>query len=131
MHGNIQRTICSVTRKPIPVDWLTAHADQQPPPSPYHELGQARPDVVWFGEALDRHTLDTAFAAASHCDLMIVAGTAGVVHPAAAIPRAALESGAAMIDINPVINELSASADWHLVGTSAHWLPRLAAARIH
>jgi len=125
LHGNIQRTICSVTRKVISEAWLAQHEDQHPPPSPHHPDGLARPNVVWFGEALDSSTLNAAFAAASRCELMIVAGTAGVVHPAASIPRVALEAGATVFDINPQSSELSHLAEWHLVGTSAYWLPRV------
>jgi NAD-dependent deacetylase len=65
LHGNIRRSICSVTRRPIDPSWLAKHAESSPPPSPHHPDGLARPDVVWFGEALDAETLDQAFAAAA------------------------------------------------------------------
>lgn len=129
LHGNIQRTICSKTRRVIEAEWLDRHADQAPPPSPYAPDGLARPDVVWFGEALDAGTLEQAFAAAGQCDLMIVAGTAGAVHPAASLPVIAVEHGATVIDINPATSELTRLTDWHLKGGSAHWLPILEAVR--
>jgi NAD-dependent deacetylase len=122
LHGNIRRSICSVTRRPIDPSWLAKHAESSPPPSPHHPDGLARPDVVWFGEALDAETLDQAFAAAAACELMIVAGTAGVVYPAAGLPKIAAEHGARIIDINPELSEISRLADWHLEGTSAYWL---------
>lgn len=125
LHGNIHRSICSRTREPIEAEWIARHPDRQPPPSPHHPEGLARPDVVWFGEALDEPTLEAAFNAASRCDLMIVAGTAGTVQPAATIPVMARNAGAKIIDINPEPSEISGLADWHLVGTSAHWLPAL------
>lgn len=125
LHGNIHRSICSRTRKTIDDEWIARHFERQPPPSPHHAQGMARPDVVWFGEALDAQTLDAAFRAASDCDLMIVAGTAGAVQPAASLPVMARDAGARIIDINPEPSEISALADWHLVGTSAHWLPAL------
>jgi NAD-dependent deacetylase len=128
LHGNIQRNICSRTRKPIDGDWLERHADRRPPPSPHHPEGMARPDVVWFGEALDTATLERAFAAAESADVMITVGTSGAVQPAASLPVAAARSGAVVIDINPEDNELTALADWHLVGASAAWLPALAEA---
>lgn len=129
LHGNIQRTICSSTRKIIDPAWLERHADQQPPPSPHSRDGLARPDVVWFGEALDRDTLERAFAAAGACDLMIVAGTAGAVQPAASLPVVAVDNGASVIEINPATSELTRLADWHLKGGSAVWLPRLSSVR--
>lgn len=125
LHGNIRRSICSITRQPIDQSWLAAHADVSPPPSPHHPDGLARPDVVWFGEALDAPTLDHAFAAAADCELMIVAGTAGVVYPAAGLPGIAAEHGARIVDINPETSEITRLADWHLAGPSALWLPRL------
>jgi NAD-dependent deacetylase len=125
LHGNIGRSICSVTRKLIGNAWLQTHADAHPPASPHHSDGLARPDVVWFGEPLDEATLDQAFAAARNCELMIVAGTAGVVYPAAGLPRIAAEGGACLIDINPEVTEISRLAAWHLVGASAYWLPKL------
>ncbi|MCC5863664.1 MAG: NAD-dependent protein deacylase [Wenzhouxiangella sp.] len=128
LHGNITRTICSRTRKIVDPDWLARHAGQHPPPSPHHPDGLCRPDVVWFGEALDERVLSQAMQAASQADLMIVAGTAGAVYPAAGLPALAAEHGARTIDINPEATAISRLADWHLSGPSAHWLPRLAAA---
>jgi len=128
LHGNIQRNICSKTHKPISYDWIEQHADDRPPPSPHHEHGMARPDVVWFGEALGESTLEAAFAAAGGCDLMLVAGTAGAVQPAASLPFVAAEAGARVIDINPEATGISRIADWHLSGPGATWLPALAKA---
>lgn len=128
LHGNITRTICSRTRKVVDPDWLVRHADQHPPPSPHHADGLCRPDVVWFGEALDEQVLTRAMKESSQADLMIVAGTAGAVYPAAGLPALAAENGARIIDINPEATAISRLADWHLSGPSTHWLPRLVAA---
>jgi NAD-dependent deacetylase len=125
LHGNIHRNICSITAGPIDAEWIDRHQAQQPPPSPHHPRGLARPDVVWFGESLDTGTLDAAFAAAANCDLMLVVGTAGAVQPAASIPVVAHQAGARLIDINPAQSELSGLADWHLAGSAAEWLPAL------
>jgi len=129
LHGNIGRSICSRTRRLVDEEWLARHSERSPVPSPHHPCGLARPDVVWFGEALDAGILDAAFTAATRCKLMLVIGTSGAVHPAAGIPLHALNHGALMIEINPVAGELTRHAHWHLQGTAAHWLPRLLAAR--
>ena len=50
--------------------------------------GLKRPDVVWFGESLPEAELGRALDAARSCDLMIVAGTSGIVHPAASLAGA-------------------------------------------
>lgn len=125
LHGNIHRSICSKTRRLIDPAWIEGHRDKQPPPSPHHTDGLTRPDVVWFGEALDTEVLTQAFDAAAGCDLMIVAGTAGAVQPAASLPVIAHDAGARLIDINPERTDLTDLADWHLAGPSARWLPRL------
>jgi NAD-dependent deacetylase len=78
LHGNILRTICSITRRPIDEAWLEQHCDDQPPPSPHHPRGLARPDVVWFGESLPEGALNDAWRAAEHCDLCLVVGTSSL-----------------------------------------------------
>lgn len=125
LHGNIQRNICSRTRRPIDPEWVEQNRDQRPLTSPHHPEGLARPDVIWFGETLDPAILEAAFSAAEHCEVMITAGTSGAVQPAASLPVAAGRAGATVIDINPEPNELTALADWHLEGPSATWLPAL------
>ena len=127
LHGNIRRTICSKTRQIIEPEWIDRHSTHKPPPSPHHKDALARPDVVWFGEALDQTTLEKAMAEAGGCELMIVAGTAGVVQPAASLPILAKQAGAGLVDINPETTDISRIADWQLRGTSAEWLPRIAA----
>lgn len=126
LHGNIRRNVCSRTGRPIDDDWIVRHADSTPPPSPFDPEGLARPDVVWFGEMLDETVLEAAFAAARACELMIVAGTAGAVQPAASLPTIAREHGAFVIDVNPVAGEITRIADRHLEGPASEWLPRLA-----
>jgi NAD-dependent deacetylase len=125
LHGNIQRNICSRTGEAIGADWISRHAGHRPPPSPHHADGLARPDVVWFGEALPETVLQAAFDAAERCQLMIVAGTSGNVQPAASLPVVASRAGATVIDINPEPGALTALARWHLSGPSATWLPML------
>lgn len=79
-------------------------------------------------EQLPPDLVDCLRTAARECDLMIVAGTAGAVQPAASIPFAAGESGARVVDINPEATGISRNADWHLCGPGATWLPALAKA---
>lgn len=68
-----------------------------------------RPDIVLFGEALPQDVLMRAYNLAEQCDLMLVIGTSVKVWPAAGLPFAALDSGAKIIEINPVQTELSVS----------------------
>lgn len=110
LHGAIARTICSQTHKDIDADWLAGHPGE-PPPSPHHAAGLARPGVVWFGENLPQEALDRAVAAARRCDLVLAVGTSALVYPAAGLPALAQQHGAWFAEINPQPTPLSAAAD--------------------
>jgi len=47
--------------------------------------GVLRPDIVMYGEPLDRAVLDGAISEVAACDLLIVGGTSLMVHPAAGL----------------------------------------------
>ncbi len=48
-----------------------------------------------------------AQALVAACDVMLVVGTSGVVHPAAGLPTAAYQAGKWVVEINPVPTDLS------------------------
>jgi NAD-dependent protein deacetylase/lipoamidase len=56
--------------------------------------------TVSFGQALPADVLEEAFHIATSVDLLLVLGSSLVVHPAAAIPVAAAESGARLVIVN-------------------------------
>lgn len=85
----------------------------------------ARPDVVWFGEALDREMIDAAFRTAAAAGVLIVAGTSVVVEPAASLPRVTGARGGVVIEINPESTPLTAQAAVHLRGNAAELMPAL------
>jgi NAD-dependent deacetylase len=84
-----------------------------------------RPDVVWFGEALDPDVLERAFAAAGAADVCLVVGTSALVHPAASIPLATLAAGGCVIEVNPADTPLTHLAGVALRGPSGEILPEL------
>jgi NAD-dependent deacetylase len=126
LHGNIMRSICSVTGETIDDDWIDAHPGR-PPASPHHARGLARPAVVWFGEALPEAAMNRAMAAASACDVCFSIGTSSLVQPAASLPFAALHAGAVVIEINPAPTSLSEVAHFSLQATAAEALTAIAA----
>lgn len=87
-----------------------------------------RPDVVWFGEGIPPDALNAALEAAAACDALLVAGTAGVVEPAASLARIAAERDALLIEANLETTPLSPLADCRLAGDVAETLPALRAA---
>jgi NAD-dependent deacetylase len=110
LHGNITRSCCSITRRPISKEWMK-DAEGSPPPSPYIRNGLARPDVVWFGEVLPQEAIDSAVAIARGCDFCFSVGTTSLVHPAASLPLIAVENGVPLVEINPHETPLSHQAD--------------------
>jgi NAD-dependent deacetylase len=110
LHGNINRSKCSVSHRPISREWLS-DSTALPPPSPYVKHGLARPDVVWFGEVLPQDAIDAAMAAAARCDFCFSVGTTSLVHPANRLPYIALDHGAPLVEINPQETPLSQVAD--------------------
>lgn len=87
--------------------------------------GMLRPGVIWFGEMLPQTTFDAAVEALRAADLVVVVGTSGLVQPAASLPLIAQESGAKLVEINPVPTDLSDVADVYLSATAAVALPAL------
>ncbi len=120
LHGNIMRTVCVAHRHPV-TQWEPA-PEGEAPKCP--QCGSAlRPDVVLFGENLPIEALYAAAEAAQTCDVMLVVGTSGIVHPAAGLPGVAKEAGAFIVEINPQSTPLSALADITLRHPAGKILP--------
>jgi len=130
LHGNIMRSICSRTGRPILDNWIGSNPGR-PPRSPHHPQGFARPAVVWFGELLPAGAMERATAAALACDVCFSIGTSSLVQPAASLPFVALRAGAAVIEINPSPTDLSDLADFSLQATAATALSAISTALAH
>ncbi|SEM47674.1 NAD-dependent deacetylase [Pseudoxanthomonas sp. GM95] len=89
--------------------------------------GDVRPGVVWFGEALPEDAWQRAVAT-THCAVMLVVGTSGLVQPAASLPLLARRHGAYVVELNPARSALSDAVDLHWPVTAAEGLPLLQAA---
>jgi len=121
LHGNILRSKCHLSLRPIGREWIE-ESSQTPPRSPYVPGGLARPDVVWFGEALPTAAVEAAIEAASRCDFCFSIGTTSLVQPAASLPLYALERGAPLVEVNPEHTPLSAHADQCIRGKASEVL---------
>lgn len=86
-----------------------------------------KPTVVLFGEAMPVAAVEEAFALARAADVMLVVGSSLVVYPAAHVPLAAVESGAALIVVNAEPTPLDRLATVVVNGRSGEVLPELAA----
>lgn len=87
--------------------------------------GMLRPGVVWFGEALPEKPYSLALDAVRRAEVVLVAGTSGLVYPAAGLPAIAKSAGAWTVEINLAGTPLSASADDVWPGPSGQILPAL------
>ncbi len=99
LHGNIFEVRCMRCGKVYGDDKIYQDSELVPKCS-YCKKGSLRPNVVWFGENLDRDILDEAMKKSALCDVFIAVGTSGVVQPAASLPKIAYDNGAFVVDIN-------------------------------
>jgi NAD-dependent deacetylase len=122
MHGTIWRVRCmechqtSENRK-VPIKIL-----------PRCEVcgGLLRPDVVWFGEALDERILRTIYTSLQKAQLMLIVGTSANVQPAASFGLVAKRTaGAFVIELNRSKTSQSSMFDLSIQGKSGEILPQL------
>lgn len=127
LHGNIHRNRCFSNCRGTPtlVDLADlSDKDASPPRCPY--CGDTiRPDVVWFRESLAEEAIMRAYRASAECDVLLVAGTSGVVYPAAGLPQIAREAGNPVIEVNPEPSGVTPLADIFLRGPGGTVLPQL------
>jgi NAD-dependent deacetylase len=128
LHGNIAQTKCfgNCQGSPTLVDLAgVASAPDDTPPRCPHCGNFLRPDVVWFGESLPTIQLQRAMNTSRSCDVMLVVGTSGLVHPVASLPIHAYQNGVTIIEVNPDYTALSRIATVRLDGPSGELLPEL------
>jgi NAD-dependent deacetylase len=119
LHGNIFRNKCSIEDRVVE----KIVSDDQ---IPLCDCGAyLRPDVVWFGESLPNRVLEEAFTFAARCDLMMVVGTSGLVHPAASLPSTAKSHGAWVLEVNLEPTPITRFADHSIFGKAGEVLPRM------
>ena len=87
--------------------------------------GILRPGVVWFGEAIPEHAINTSCAAASDCDVFLSVGTSSQVYPAAGLADLARENGAIVAEINPNPTMNASNYEFAIAGNSGVVLPEL------
>jgi len=129
LHGNIWRARCA--RGCGVVQDAPGQAPREEPVAerdavPVCRCGALlRPDVVWFGEALDDACIDLAVRAAEGCDVFLAVGTSALVYPAAGLPLLAVKAGALVVEVNVDDTPLTPHAGIVLRGKAAEVLPSL------
>ena len=86
---------------------------------------QLRPDIVWFGEALDPKVLEESARAMLESEVFLVIGTSALVQPAASIAFEAVRRGIPVVEVNRERTPLSKLASATLLGKAGELLPKL------
>ena len=115
IHGNIWKVQCTKCQclshnSEVPIQIL---------PTCHQCGGLLRPKVVWFGETLPAKELAAAQLVVTHCDLMFIIGTSGLVQPAASLGIAGKQAGAYVVEINVERTPLSNIADETRIGKAS------------
>jgi len=119
VHGNIFRTKCENCEKKT----MLIEAPKKPPMCECGEM--LRPDVVWFGESLDRDVLlKVNEIVRTECDVLLVIGTSGVVYPIADLPYLAKMNNVVVIEFNVDETPISQVADFVILGKSEETIPK-------
>jgi NAD-dependent protein deacetylase/lipoamidase len=124
-HGSIWELKCARQCDGMPAVWedRTAPLAVLPPGCP-HCGGLARPNVVWFGEEIDRDVLRRCQGAID-CDVFLSIGTSSVVYPAAGLLHEAKRHGAATVEINPAATDAASVVDLAIAAPAEDILPAI------
>lgn len=97
-HGHCRTMTCLGCGAVVP---LTAEAVADDVPRCSRCGGVWKPDFVFFGEGIPAEAARQAEEWAEQTDCMVLAGTSGLVWPAAGLPVVAKRRGATIIEVNP------------------------------
>jgi NAD-dependent deacetylase len=110
IHGSARKVRCVSCHAFFPYDVARESVERgELPPHCPDCSGALKPGTVLFGESLPENALDQAAVWMRHADVVLVVGSSLVVHPVAALPAAALDTGAALV----IVNEAETSYDGH------------------
>lgn len=126
IHGNLFRSKCtSIGCDGFMVAWEDPFSHPEGLPVCPHCGRMSRPDVVWFGELLNRKDLQAVEKAALSCTIFIAIGTSGAVYPAAGLAHAARSAGARTVLVNKDEAENQGEFDRFVQGKAGETLPML------
>lgn len=109
LHGSVHRNYCHRCGRLYPAEYLLK--DTEPPACCCG--GEVKPDVVLYGEPLNREMIDLAVRHLSKADMLIVGGTSLVVYPAAGLINAFAGQRLALINKQPTPSDNRASLVIH------------------
>jgi NAD-dependent deacetylase len=126
IHGNLFRSKCTqIGCDGYMVPWDDPKNHEPELPACPHCGALARPDIVWFGELLNRANLKKVEAAVQSCTVFLAVGTSGAVYPAAGLAHAAHSAGARTILVNKDPAENIGEFDEFVQGLAGAILPQM------
>ena len=113
IHGSIRemRNMKPRELRHLPETWV------ENPPSE-DELQGWRPNVCFIGESYEDYPLEESIQACRNCEILLVIGTAGIIHTPVWLAQEARDSGALVINVNPHRGEVDQVAQYSFVGTA-------------
>lgn len=115
LHGSLMEVRCSECERVTPIEVPVSSADAAAGKLPHCRCGGLlRPNIVWFGELLNRAHLAEIreFCERSSPEtVVLVIGTSGLVSGGYGITTLARAFGAKVVEINPETSALSADVD--------------------
>jgi NAD-dependent deacetylase len=122
MHGTLWRVRCLECKK----RFENREVPIKIPPKCEACGGLLRPDVVWFGEALDERVLHTIYTYLQRTQVMVIVGTSAMVQPAASFGIVAKRvAGAFVVELNRSRTHQSPLFDVSIQGKAGELLPQL------
>ena len=82
------------------------------------ELEGWRPNVCFIGESYEDYPLEESIQVCRNCEILLVIGTAGIIHTPVFLAQEARDSGAVVINVNPHRGEVEQVAEHSFVGTA-------------
>ncbi len=100
LHGGIARGHCLKCLKGYSAKEIKDKIDCFPVARCDQCEGLVKPDIVFFGEALDPEIIQRAMVSSETADLFLVMGSSLVVYPAAHLPEVAKRRGAILVIVD-------------------------------
>ena len=101
LHGTMQEVECPGCGWRAPMAWAVEQVEGGDPDPRCPDCGGiTKAATVMFGQALPEDVFAAALDAAAACDLYLAIGTSLTVHPAAGLPRVAVDHGATFAIVN-------------------------------
>ncbi len=121
--GNIRRLTCLKCNNHHP---FNIESIQETPPYCNKCGGLMKPDMIIFGERINKEVWERTLKHVKTCDVMVVVGTSGNVSPASELPILAKEHGAYIVEFNLTFTVYTNGiSDLFVQGTTSQTMPHL------